>query len=134
MKEKGFTLIELLVVISIISILSAVVLFGVTEYINRGKDAAVQGNLVVLVTAGEVWYDSNNSSYLGFCGAMAVENAESSIPSTVLCCKDSENAWAAWAQEFTNSSKVFCVDSTGIKKEITADTNSCASFTSCSQF
>lgn len=133
MFSKGFTLIELLVVISIISILSAVVLFGVTDYINKGKDAAVQGNLVVLVTAGEVWYDSNNNSYAGFCNSKVVENARTSVPSTV-CCNESSNAWAAWAQEFTNKSKAFCIDSTGIKKEITTDTDTCAIFTSCSQF
>ena len=44
-KSKGFTIIELLVVIAIIAVLAAIVLVNVTQYINKGKDAAIKGNL-----------------------------------------------------------------------------------------
>ena len=39
-KQKGFTIIELIVVIAIIAILAAIVMVNVTQYINKGKDAA----------------------------------------------------------------------------------------------
>ena len=44
-KSKGFTIIELIVVIAIIAVLATIVLVNVTQYINRGKDAAIKGNL-----------------------------------------------------------------------------------------
>ena len=35
---EGFTLIELIVTIAIISILSVIILYSVTQYIGKGKD------------------------------------------------------------------------------------------------
>jgi len=124
MKKNGFTLIELLVVIAITAILSAIVLFTVKDYINKGKDASVKGNLAVLVTDGEAWYDRNNNSYDEFCGSQAVRNAIISVPSTVNCkVNDEGNAWAACAQEFSDGEKAYCVDSTGTKTDI--DNSAC---------
>jgi prepilin-type N-terminal cleavage/methylation domain-containing protein len=120
-KSEGFTLIELLVVVAIIAVLSAIVLFSVTQYINKARDASITGSLATLVTAGEVWYDNNSSSYEGFClNASAAKNATDAISKagSTLYCKDSENAWAACAQMFQDSSKAYCVDNTGTKKEI----------------
>ncbi|MCX6720932.1 MAG: prepilin-type N-terminal cleavage/methylation domain-containing protein [Candidatus Staskawiczbacteria bacterium] len=61
--QKGFTLIELIVVIAITAVLSGIILFSVTQYINRGKDSNISGNLAILVPAGEVWYNGNGNSY-----------------------------------------------------------------------
>ena len=124
--ELGFTLIESVVVIGIISILSAVILFSITQYINKGKDANVQGNLAILVPAGEVFYNANGSSYDGFCSSSVVLNAVNQISkpqspdcSTGICCsvKSTNDAWAACAQKFTDNTKAYCVDSRGVKKE-----------------
>lgn len=60
---SGFTIIELVVVIAIISILSGLILFSVTQYINRGKDSNISGNLAILIPAGEAFYNSNGNSY-----------------------------------------------------------------------
>ncbi len=138
-KSKGFTLIELLVTIAIIGILSAIILFSITQYINRSKDAAIAGALSSLVPTGEVYYDNNGvDGYsggiggLGFCGSSALENANNSISlpadnncknvdgKSIICCKANTNNWAACAQEFVNSNRAFCVDSRGIKREICA--------------
>ena len=132
----GFTLIELLVVISIVAILSALVLFSIVQYINRSKDAAISGTLSSLIPTGEVYYDHNgiygysdSNGGDGFCGSSALINANGSISfptvkckdteeKSIICCKASNNAWAACSQEFVNNSRAFCVDSRGIKKEI----------------
>lgn len=128
-KSKGFTLIELLVVVAIISILSSIILFSVTQYVNRGKDASVVGNLAVLVPSGEVYYDSNGNSYENFCDSSVVQNSLSEIPSPNKHCSESSNAWAACGQLFRDKTKAYCVDSRGIKKEI--NNSNCVEITVC---
>jgi len=137
--RKGFTLIELIVVIAIMAILSAIIMFGVTQYINRSRDAAIQGTLSSLVPAGEVFYDHNSGNGYNnpnvpgsdFCGSSIFANANSSIAlridnscqyngKPVICCKATANAWASCAYEFADKIRAFCVDSTGIKREICA--------------
>lgn len=140
-KNKGFTLIELMVSIAIIAVLSSIVMFSVSQYINKGKDSNISGNLAVLIPAGEVYYNFNDANYgtgyTGFCASGPVTNALSQISlpaenlncSTGLCCNVSlsGDAWAACAQQFTDNTKAFCVDSRGVKKEI--DNNACISDT-----
>jgi len=137
MNSKGFTLIELIVVIAIIAVLSGIVLLSVTQYINIGKDSNVKGNLSVLITDGEAFYNGNGNSYnngvvngvdTSFCASGAVQNAWTQIPTgSTHYCNASSTAWIACAQEFSNT-KYYCVDNTGIEKEITT---SCAGLTSC---
>ena len=129
--SKGFTLIELVVVIAIIAVLSGVILFSVTQYISKGKDSNIAGNLVVLIPAGEVYYNANNS-YDGFCDSSVATNAIHQMPPNASgACASEENAagvccnvatggkeWAACATEFADSGSAYCVDSRGIKKEI----------------
>jgi prepilin-type N-terminal cleavage/methylation domain-containing protein len=147
-KFTGFTLIELVVVISIITTLSLLILFSVTLYINKGKDASISGNLAILITAGEVFYNGNSNSYQGFCdpttpnGNSVIRNTINQMPDQTstapcygtlstttntkgVCCNvadQSQNyqSWAACAREFTNPSNAFCVDSRGVKEEMCA--------------
>ena len=77
--QKGFTLIEIIVVMAIIAVLYGIILFSVNLYISKGKDSNVSGNLAILVPAGEVWYNANNS-YAGFCGSSTVLNAILQMP------------------------------------------------------
>jgi prepilin-type N-terminal cleavage/methylation domain-containing protein len=133
--NKGFTLIELIVAIAIIAVLSGIVLFGVTQYINKGKDSSIAGNLVILIPAGEVFYNSVGS-YEGFCGSNILISAKAQMPVNTsgscyngsdntagVCCSEASpnfDAWAACAKEFADDDKAYCVDSRGIKKEICA--------------
>jgi prepilin-type N-terminal cleavage/methylation domain-containing protein len=130
--DKGFTLIEMIVVIAIIAILSAIILFSVTQYIAKGKDSNVAGNLAGLVPAGEVYYNINGN-YGGFCSSTVAENAKAQMPPNSsgsctdnpagLCCgvdPQNNNKWAACAKKFSDSNYAFCVDSRGVKQDITA--------------
>jgi hypothetical protein len=114
--------------------LSAIILFSVTQYINKSKDSSISGNLATLVTAGEVFYDGNSSSYQGFCDPgqnSVIKNAISQMPQNPsgdcltgltpgVCCyvANDGNSWAACAKELADPSKAYCVDSRGMKKEI----------------
>ena len=137
--EKGFTLVELLVVIAIIVILSGIILYSVTQYINKGKDANISGNLAVLIPAGEVFYTVENGAYNdgynGFCDPSknsVIKNAVLKMPQNSsgdclsgltpgVCCYVATpyyDSWAACAKEFTNNAKALCVDSRGVQEEI----------------
>lgn len=139
--KNGFTLIELLVVVAIIGVLSGVILFSVTQYVNKGKDSNIAGNLSVLIPAGEAFYNANGSyGYQDFCDpsvnpvirnvlSQMPENSEgpcysASVTATSnpqgVCCRINVNndAWAACAQKFTDENKAYCVDSRGVKGEV----------------
>jgi prepilin-type N-terminal cleavage/methylation domain-containing protein len=120
MKKNGFTLIELIVTIAIIAVLSGVILFSITQYINKGKDSNIAGNLAVLIPAGEVYYNYTNS-YSGFCNSTVVTNAFAQMPpgNVHYCVGDSANsqAWAACVKLFSNTAYAYCVDSRGMKKD-----------------
>jgi prepilin-type N-terminal cleavage/methylation domain-containing protein len=135
-KNNGFTLIELLVTVTIVAVLSAIILFTITQYISRSKDANVKGNLATLVPAGEVWYNNNGSyGYQDFCTSNVILNASNNISkpksgadcTTGICCyvKSDNNAWAACAQLFADNTKAYCVDSRGVKEDNMSN-NACA--------
>jgi prepilin-type N-terminal cleavage/methylation domain-containing protein len=105
---SGFTLIELVVTVGIVGILSTIILFSVTGYINRGKDSNIQGNLAILVPAGETYYNAYGNKYAdgsnSFCDpavSSVFKNTISQMPRQsegVLCyggISDESNTWTA---------------------------------------
>lgn len=91
-KQKGFTIIELIVVIAIIAVLAAIVLVNVTQYINKSKDAAAQGNLASMLTASAIYYEtkSNYFNYIsgsssGVGGQVVFSNTVGTPAGAVLC-------------------------------------------------
>jgi prepilin-type N-terminal cleavage/methylation domain-containing protein len=133
----GFTIIELIVVIAIVAVLASIVLVNVTKYINKGKDAAIKGDLSTLATNAIIYYDDTskgNGDYSGFTAdttigcnspiSTAITNAGGS-----LVCAETATTGAAWcgcSQLKDDTTKYFCVDSTGARKESTTTcTTSC---------
>lgn len=128
---KGFTIIELIVVVAIIAVLAAIVLVNVTAYINKGKNAAIMGNLSTIMTNGAVYIDSSTTGYDSFCTNAAVTAPAAAIVGaggavTKVC---TTAAWCVCSTTKVTSAEVtnttFCVDSTGYKKA-TANTGLCA--------
>jgi type IV pilus assembly protein PilA len=139
--NKGFTLIELLVVIAIIGILSAVVLASLNTARAKGADAAIKSNLANARAQAELYYDANTNSYLGVCGATAV-NGVKTIAANITGAATAygltaftANGTGAAGQATCNATALgwgaevplkgggfFCVDSTGTAASTSATT------------
>jgi len=139
----GFTIIELIVVVAIIAVLAAIVLVNVTGYMNKGKDAAIKGNLASLTTRGTTYFaDSSlgNGTYNNFCtsasGGAPIKSAveASRVGSTFTCTCDgsascttgTNTKWCACAPLKVASAGTFCVDSTGYKKVTSSACTRCS--------
>ena len=134
-KSKGFTIIELIVVIAIIAILAAIVMVNVTQYINKGKNAAIKGNLGTMQTNATIWYDQNSGTYVGFKASsgytlpLASIHADNPSDATV----EAESATAYCVSSTLNAitgDTNWCVDSTGFSGVPTA-TGTCGTNTAC---
>ncbi len=142
-KQKGFTIIELIVVIAIIAVLASIVLVNVTSYINKGKDAAAEGNLAGMVTNYAIFTDGGGtvgSTYLtqvGATGGASYLNMLSTQSYTATTGKTGAN-WCACVQlKQYSTATYYCVDSSGNKKQSTTAcsticTDANAGTTSCS--
>jgi prepilin-type N-terminal cleavage/methylation domain-containing protein len=128
-KQKGFTIIELIVVIAIIAVLAAIVLVNVTQYINKGKDAGIKGDLASVMTNAAITIDAG-TALDAVCDNVTIQAAlaaadtafdGNTTPLQVTKCNDSTTAWAACGQ-LKNVDYYFCVDSTGTKKDIATRT------------
>ena len=122
-KSKGFTIIELLVVVAIIAVLTGIVLVNVTQYVNRGKNSSLKGNLSSAFTNSAVYFD-NNTTYVGFgitAGWTDAEDAINSAGGTNTTAQENDTNWFACTNLLTTSldpaGSAFCVDSTGTKKQ-----------------
>ncbi len=107
-----------------------VVLFSITQYINSSKDTSIRGNLSILASSGEVYYNNYGDTYDGFCDSAPVENAFLQMPHIAggeSYCADGQNEWAACSRLFIDNRIAYCVDSRGVQREICND--SCDSFT-----
>ena len=145
---RGFTLIELLVVIAIIGILSAVVLASLSTARQKGQDAAIQSDLSTIQTQAELYYANNGNSYgsqawinttdVACAGGMFsidlnVKNAlagaytaSGSLSGNLACFSDGQK-YVVIVKEVSKVGKYWCVDSTGVAREV----SSIASVTQC---
>lgn len=128
---KGFTIIELLVVIAIIGVLAAIVLINVTRYIDKGRDAAVKGDMATLLTNAITYYNENGS-FNGVKGdddyktpVNSIDPGDGSGYTLTDRCNDAGSSctaadasrWCAAVNLKSASGTAYCVDSSGVKKE-----------------
>lgn len=123
-KTKGFTIIELIVVIAIIAVLAAIVLVNVTQYIAKGRDAAIKGNYSSLMTNAAQYFDLNStdmgddfvaSSYMTNVNT-AVTNAKGTPVSDG---STTTQDWCACSPLVATATTSYCVDNTGAVVEKT---------------
>ena len=131
-RSQGFTLIELLVVIAIIGILSSVVLTSLGTARNKGNDASMQASMSSLRSAAEIYYSTNGVYYsgttVGGCSAGFLDDDSTNAKTLYTQIKTLSGgaanvdcnlaagggSWAMSAKLPSNSTKFFCVDSTGV--------------------
>jgi len=136
-KSKGFTIIELIVVIAIIAVLATIVLVNVTQYINKGRDAAVVGNLNSMATNAAVYFDDpdnvqTGTAFLGSANAVAAiaAIAESDNNTGAVVNFGGGSGVQSWCVEATTYNKgIQCVDNTGFLGTIAATHCSATVFT-----
>ena len=132
--QKGFTLIELLVVIAIIGILAGIVLASLGSARSKGGDAAVQGDLVGIRSQAELYASNNSNSYgtqatttscSSGTGMFSDSNIRSAISGAVsagggaVACAAGTNYWVVSAQLKSDSTRAWCVSSSGSSTQIT---------------
>jgi len=136
-RRKGFTLIELLVVIAIIGILTSVVLASLNSARDKGGDAAVKSNLANLRSQASLYYEDNSNSFGPNTGTSCTTagsvftdtrvaaqlNAavKASGGGSVATCANSVSLWVV-SVPLRDKTKAWCVDSSGIAKEASANT------------
>jgi len=126
--QKGFTIIELIVVIAIIAVLAAIVLVNVTSFINKGKDAAAEGNFATFMTDATAYYtekgnydDLNKTPFaLNIFQALLNEGYTNGIfACNTQDCLDPATSWCSSLELKVktpdNKTQYYCADSTGAK-------------------
>lgn len=112
--SKGFTIIELLVVVAIIAVLAAIVLVNVTQYINKGKDAAIKGNMSTILTNAAVFYDGAGN-YTNFTASPSYTGPSTAITNANVAPVYVGSATAFCVTAVLKDATTYCVDSTGFK-------------------
>lgn len=136
MFKKGFTLIELLVVIALLGIMAAIVLAALGSAKNKGNDSSIQATMKSVANQAALYYSKNgdygseattcttgitmftDTSSYGLSKLIAAVQAKSSSTACFATTTPSA-AWVVSARLKNDSTKFWCVDSTGTSKQRT---------------
>lgn len=117
--SQGFTVVELLVVISVIAVLASIVLFNITPYIGKARNAAIKANMSTVLVNSTFYFDQN-ASYRRFCADSSFTVPQAAIASTgaiTMCNVNTAGDAVCACSSQIGTDDTFCVDHTGNKKE-----------------
>ncbi len=88
---------------------------------NKGKEAAIKANMAGLRAQAEIFYDSNQYSYSGFCSSKELKSVRAIITEegsggTGFVCREKREAYAIGVNFPQKISGSWCVDSAGAAK------------------
>jgi len=151
MQNKGFTLIELLVVIAIIGILAGIIVVSMGTAQKQANDAKIEATMNQMRTAGQIYYINNGNKYIagttftsasatdcatGLTGTVGVDTNFAALCTSVdgvtavkVVVGEDGGGWCSSAQLMNDTSKYWCVDSSGNSKQYSADPATCATNT-----
>ena len=126
-KEKGFTIIELIVVIAIIAVLAGIVLVNVNSFKYKANDSVIKADMNVFFNLA-LDYLLAHGNYGGFCSSsnLEVQKLFDALPAydnvKAKQCSADNNDWVVCSKLNIpeDRSTAWCIDKTGVKKEITA--------------
>ena len=127
--RKGFTLIEILIVVSIMALLTAVIIANVSSARNKSADGAAKAILAQYKTEVELYANGKTSNYVNACNAdgvftssrLASLQIELYNTTTQSKCGASDSAYAYAIKYKSNPANGYCIDSTGVAKELKAE-------------
>ncbi len=120
--KNGFTLIEMLISVAIIAILTILIITYLNFSRNKSLDALMIENMGTPLTklSVEHYLDSPRKNYADFCTDSATIDLLSKLNSSRRQCHSDANRWVVCAQLYSSSTRAWCADKAGVKKQIAA--------------
>ncbi|MDP1629177.1 MAG: hypothetical protein Q8L57_01000, partial [bacterium] len=108
----------------VIPVLSGIVLLGLSGAKEKARDARIIVGIGQIRSAAEIYYNSNDNSYIGFQNDPQVRSVIEDIKSTggqVRFGQINEESYVVWSSLISDPNKFYCVDSGGFACQLAGD-------------